>query len=162
MNIARCRPGGICPTGCQGSRRAIESTDRGNHSDWHYAAFSMVQWQPVNPLTMSGSLRLDHDENYGTELMPQLSMSYQQEKWILRAAAGRSVRAPSYTERFISTNLNGPLAGGRNLGNPWLEAERAWSGELGGDLFFKVPYTLLGNRFCAQILEPNRLCNYQQ
>ena len=121
--------------GLQGSRRSIESTDRGDHNDWHYAAYSMLQWQPSNPFTVSGSLRLDHDENYGTELMPQLSMSYQKEQWILRAAAGRSVRAPSYTERFISTNLGGPLAGGRNIGNPWLEAERAWSGELGGDLF---------------------------
>lgn len=121
--------------GLQSSNRTIESTDRGDHNDWHYAAYTMVQWQPTNPFTISGSLRLDHDENYGTELMPQLSMSYQEENWILRGAAGRSVRAPSYTERFISTNLQGPLTGGRNLGNPWLEAERAWSGELGSDFF---------------------------
>ena len=121
--------------GTQLNNRRIRSTDRGDHNNWHYAGFTMAQWQPVNPVTISGSLRLDHDENYGTELMPQLSFSYQQEQWILRASGGRSVRAPSFTERFISTNLAGPLAEGRNLGNPRLQAERAWSGETGVDLF---------------------------
>lgn len=121
--------------GAQLDNRTIRSNDRGDHSNWHYAGFTMVQWQPTNPITISGSLRLDHDDNYGTELMPQLSFSYQQEQWILRASGGRSVRAPSYTERFISTNLAGPLTEGRNVGNPWLQAERAWSGETGVDLF---------------------------
>ena len=121
--------------GAQLENRSIRSTDRGDHNNWHYAGFTMVQWKPTNPVTISGSLRLDHDENYGTELMPQFSFSYQQERWILRASGGRSVRAPSYTERFISTNLTGPLAEGRNVGNPWLQAERAWSGETGMDLF---------------------------
>lgn len=121
--------------GAQLDNRRIRSTDRGDHNNWHYAGFTMLQWQPTNPFTVSGSLRLDHDENYGTELMPQLSFSYQQERWILRASGGRSVRAPSFTERFISTNLAGPLTDGRNLGNPWLQAERSWSGETGMDLF---------------------------
>ncbi|MEL7833487.1 TonB-dependent receptor plug domain-containing protein [Fodinibius sp. Rm-B-1B1-1] len=121
--------------GIQLDNRMIRSSDRGDHSNWHYAGFTMLQWQPSNPMTVSGSLRLDHDDNYGTELMPHLSFSYQQEQWILRASGGRSIRAPGYTERFISTNLAGPLAGGRNVGNPWLQAERAWSGEAGIDLF---------------------------
>lgn len=121
--------------GVQLNNRMIRSTDRGDHSNWHYAGFTMLQWQPSNPMTVSGSLRLDHDDNYGTELMPHLSFSYQQEEWILRASGGRSIRAPGYTERFISTNLAGPLTEGRNLGNPGLQAERAWSGEVGTDLF---------------------------
>ncbi|MDZ7658669.1 TonB-dependent receptor plug domain-containing protein [Fodinibius sp.] len=121
--------------GAQLDNRMIRSNDRGNHSNWHYAGFTMLQWQPNNPTTISGSIRMDHDDNYGTELMPQISFSYQQDQWILRASGGRSVRAPSYTERFISTNLAGPLTEGRNIGNPWLQAERAWSGETGVDLF---------------------------
>ena len=123
--------------GAQLDNRMIRSNDRGDHSNWHYAGFAMVQWHPTNPMTLSGSIRMDHDDNYGTELMPQVSFSYQQEQWILRASGGRSVRAPSYTERFISTNLSGPLTEGRNIGNPWLKAERAWSGELGADLFLR-------------------------
>ncbi|SMO60552.1 TonB-dependent receptor plug domain-containing protein [Fodinibius sediminis] len=121
--------------GAQMSNRFIRSNDRGRHNDWHYAGFSMVQWKPRDPLTLTGSLRLDHDENYGTELMPQLSASYEGSRWILRASGGRSIRSASYTERYISNNLEGPLAGGRNIGNPWLKAERSWSGEAGLDLF---------------------------
>lgn len=121
--------------GLQTSNRFIRSNDRGRHNDWHYAGFSRIQWQPSNPLTLTGSLRLDHDENYGTELMPQLSASYDTGRWVLRASGGRSIRSASYTERYISNNLEGPVAEGRNIGNPWLKAERSWSGEAGIDLF---------------------------
>src|SRR5699024_7572301 len=121
--------------GAQASHRFIRSNDRGRHSDWHYAGFSMLQWQPTDPLTLTGSLRLDRDQNYGIELMPQLSASYDAGRWIFRLSGGRSIRSASYTERYISTNLEGPLAEGRNLGNPGLKAERSWSGEAGFDFF---------------------------
>jgi iron complex outermembrane receptor protein len=143
--------------GAQLDNRRIRSTDRGDHDSWHYAGFSMLQWQPTNPLTISGSLRLDYDENYSTELMPQLSFSFQQERWILRASGGRSVRAPSFTERFISTNLDGPLTEGRNVGNPWLQAERAWSGETGVDLF---PWTNVRFSATGFIRESTDLIDY--
>lgn len=121
--------------GLQTTNRLIRSNDRGNHSDWHYAAYSMLQWQPLSQFTVTGSMRVDHDESYGTELMPQLSASYSLDHWTFRASGGRSIRAPSYTERFVSTNLEGPVAAGRNIGNPWLEAEQSWSGEAGVDVF---------------------------
>ncbi len=143
--------------GVQFENRFIRSTDRGDHNNWHYAGFSMLQWKPTNPLTFSGSLRLDHDESYGTELMPQLSMSYQREQWILRASGGRSMRAPSFTERFISTNLEGPLTEGRNVGNPWLKAERSWSGEAGIDLF---PVPNMRISATAFLRESSKLIDY--
>lgn len=121
--------------GVQANNRFIRSNDRGRHNDWHYAVFSMMQWHPTPPMTVTGSLRLDHDDNYGTELMPQMSMAYHTGRWVLRASGGRSIRAADYTERYISTNLQGPLSEGRNLGNPWLKAERSWSGEAGFDVF---------------------------
>lgn len=143
--------------GIQADHRKIQSNDRGNHSDWHYAAFSMLQWQPSQPLTLTGNMRLDHDRSYGTEFMPQLSASYQADQFTLRASAGRSIRAPSYTERYVSTNLSGPVAGGRNLGNPWLEAERSWSGEAGMDLF---PVSDLKISATAFIRESTNLIDY--
>ena len=51
-------------------------------------------------------------------------------KITLRGAAGRSIRAADYTERYVSNNLEN-LSPGRNLGNPDLLAERGWSEELG-------------------------------
>src|SRR5699024_5308212 len=77
--------------------------------------------------------RLDHDQSYGTELMPQFSASYNTGHWIFRLSGGRSIRSASYTERYISTNTEEQLAEGRNLGNPHLQAERSWSGEAGID-----------------------------
>src|SRR5699024_7891826 len=86
--------------GAQASHRSIRSNDRGRHSDWHYAGISMLQWQPTDPFRLTGSLRLDHDQNYGMELMPQLSASYDVGRWLFRLSGGRSIRAASYTERY--------------------------------------------------------------
>lgn len=120
--------------GAQGSFRSIKSNDRGDHADPHGAVFGMAYWQPTDGLHLSGSLRGDYDANYGVEVTPQVNLSYLTGAWVLRASTGRSIRAADYTERFISTNLAGPLPAGRNLGNPDLEAERSWNFEVGADL----------------------------
>ncbi|MDP5168785.1 MAG: TonB-dependent receptor [Bacteroidia bacterium] len=120
--------------GAQASRRAIESNDRGDHADTHMGAYAMLYAQPVNDLHLSGSLRVDQDVNYGTEVTPQLNASYQLGQLTLRSSVGRSIRAADYTERFVSTGLAGPLSPLRNLGNPDLVAETAWSYEAGLDM----------------------------
>ena len=79
-------------------------------------------------LNLTGSLRLDYDENYGLELPPAQHISYVRFPTSPRASAGRSIRAADYTERYVSYNLEN-LTPGRNLGNLELEAERAWSEE---------------------------------
>lgn len=118
--------------GGQADRRAIESTDRGNHSDWHYGLYAMGVFRPARALNLTGSLRLDQDENYGLEFTPQLNASYLLGPLTFRVSAGRSIRAADYTERYVSYNLPN-LSPGRNLGNPALEAERSWSQEIGLD-----------------------------
>ncbi|MEN7549838.1 TonB-dependent receptor [Rapidithrix thailandica] len=123
-------------TGVQADFRNIESNDRGDHHDWHGGVYSILLFQPVQNLHVNTSLRADHDQNYGWELSPQLNLSYQLNKqWQFRGGAGKSLRAADYTERYISTNLPGPLPAGRNIGNPNLHAERAWSTEAGVDFF---------------------------
>ncbi len=119
--------------GLQASRRSIESSDRGNHQDDHAAAYVLAQANLAEGLHLTGSLRADQDRNYGLEFCPQLNVSYQAGAVLLRGGAGRSIRAADYTERFVSTNLAGPVTSGRNLGNPDLLAERSWSYEAGGD-----------------------------
>lgn len=120
--------------GIQLDRRSIVSNDRGDHQDWHTGAYVATWWQPAAGLNLSFSGRVDLDENYGLEFLPQTQMSYQLGKTVLRLSAGRSTRAADYTERFISNNL-ASLSPGRNLGNPDLEAESGWSLESGIDLF---------------------------
>ncbi len=120
--------------GGQLDRRSIKSNDRGNHEDWHAGLYGMGVWQPVQLLTLTASLRYDYDENYGSEVTPQLNLSYQALPELrLRGSVGRSIRAANYTERFVSFELEN-LTPGRNLGNPDLLAEQSWSEELGFDL----------------------------
>jgi len=122
--------------GGQFTYRSIRSNDRGDHDDLQAGLYGMAVWRPVRTLTLTGSLRYDYDENYGSELTPQLNFSYQVlPRLRLRGSAGRSIRAADYTERYVSFNLEN-LSPGRNLGNPDLEAERSWSQELGLDCDF--------------------------
>lgn len=118
--------------GLQGDQRKIESNDRGNHENLHFGAFSMVQYSNPKGLNASVGLRLDYDDNYEFEFSPQLNISYVLSDFVLRAAAGKSIRAGDYTERFVSNNLEN-LTPGRSLGNPDLLAEEAWSQEIGLD-----------------------------
>lgn len=118
--------------GLQGDQRKIESNDRGNHDNYHFGAFSMLQYTNPKGLNASLGLRLDYDDNYELEFSPQLNISYVLPDFVLRGAIGKSIRAGDYTERFVSNNLEN-LTPGRSLGNPDLLAEEAWSQEIGVD-----------------------------
>ena len=117
--------------GLQLDKRMIESNDRGDHEDLHFGSYVMGSYRSTN-LNYSLSLRADYDENYDLEFSPQINISYLLNDLILRASAGRSIRAADYTERFVSNNLQN-LTPGRSLGNPDLLAENSWSYELGLD-----------------------------
>jgi len=147
--------------GLQLDWRAIESSDRGDHEDWHRGIFLMGYYSPISDLGMTASLRGDWDENYGFEWSPQLNIAYEWRGWIMRGAVGRSIRAADFTERFISTELPGPLSGGRNIGNPALNAESAWSYEVGiegqlvSGVYFKTGMFLRdGNDLIDYVLTP--------
>ena len=136
--------------GIQADRRSVESTDRGDHQDNHFGVYATAAWQASNAFNLNASLRLDNDDNYGTELTPQLSLSYRATPQLtLRAAAGRSIRAADYTERFVSFKLQN-LTPGRSLGNPNLLAESAWSEELGADYKVSDNWLLRATAFFRQ------------
>ena len=120
-------------SGIQVDHKSIASNDRGDRTHIHAGMYTMLSYTWTGGMTLSGGLRLDRDEVYKWEWMPQINLAYVSGDWVLRASAGRSIRSPDFTERFISTGLDGPLAPGRNLGNPLLAAERAWSAEAGID-----------------------------
>ena len=128
--------------GIQSDWRSIESTDRGNHNDYHFGVYGTAYYSPVKKIGITGSLRMDFDENYGTEILPQINATWMFNNFLIRAATGRSIRAADYTERYISRNIPGILAPGRNIGNPDLKAETAWSFEAGTDIFLSPGLTL--------------------
>jgi iron complex outermembrane receptor protein len=123
-------------SGLQADFKSIHSNDRGDRTHWHTGIYTMFSYTMPSELSVSAGLRLDYDEIYGIELIPQVNLGYTAGDWVLRGSAGRTIRSPDFTERFISTGLEGPLAPGRNLGNPFLVAERAWSLDAGFDYWF--------------------------
>ena len=113
--------------GAQADLRKIESNDRGNHSDYHFGAYFMGVYKSNN-LVLTAVSREDYDQNYGFEFCPQINAAYNISKVVLRASAGKSIRAADYTERY---NNNLALKTYLRLGNPNLTAERGWSEEIG-------------------------------
>ena len=120
--------------GIMADDRLIRSNDRGDHATVHGAAFGALRIA-VGQLHVNPSLRVDMDENYGMELLPQLNLAYRFKKINFRANAGRAIRAADFTERY--NNYGKKLVTGGSIGNPQLEAERSWSYEAGADLLLK-------------------------
>jgi iron complex outermembrane receptor protein len=76
---------------------------------------------------ISLGLRHDFHEGFGSFFSPSLSASHRFAPNLrARAAVGRSFRAPTWTERYYQDPVN--------VGREDLDAERAWSGEVGVDL----------------------------
>ncbi len=120
--------------GGQADRRAVQSNDRGDHAVWHAGAFAVAAVAPTPSLNITAALRLDHDQNYGTEVVPQLNASQQVgERLTMRGAVGRGIRAPNFTEQYNSAIRPGVVPSGFNVGNPGLSAERTWNYEAGLD-----------------------------
>ena len=120
--------------GGQADRRAVRSNDRGDHAIWHAGAFAVAALNPTPGLSLTAALRLDHDQTYGTEVVPQLNASQQVgERLTVRGAVGRAIRAPNFTEQYNSAIRPGVVPSGFNVGNPGLHAERTINYEAGLD-----------------------------
>ena len=129
--------------GGQADRRSIVSNDRGPHEVWHVGAVAAATAAPTAALNLTASLRLDHDQAYGTEVLPQLNASEAlTDQLTVRAGVGRAIRAPDFTERYNNYLAPGTLRTGLNVGNPDLQAERTWNYEGGLD-YAPVPAVLL-------------------
>jgi len=134
--------------GAQVDQRQIESNNRGDHKDLHYGGYAMGVYQKNN-LNLTASLRGDYDDNYGFEFSPQVNVSYILSNLVVRASAGKSIRAADYTERYLEYNSTN-LASGRRLGNSNLLAERGWTEEIGLDYFVTKKWQLKATAFARQ------------
>lgn len=132
--------------GSQYVGRAIESTDRGNHSNRALGLYGLLAWETPNHWFFNLGLRLEDDTNFGTELLPQASVARRWDAFLLRASYGRAVRGADFTERFVSAQIPN-LAPGRNIGNPDLAAERSNAFDLGGELYLPQGWHLSGTVF---------------
>ncbi len=142
--------------GIQADQRLIRSTDRGNHQDWHTGIFITGSYARPDKLSIMSGLRIDYDRSYRIEILPQVNIAYNRRKLTIRGSAGRTIRTADFTERYISNYLEGPLSPGRNIGNPLLDAEKAWSTEAGADYYWssylQVHTTLFG-RYSKDLID---------
>lgn len=119
-------------SGAQFANKAINSTDRGNHSNNSGGLYTIgtAGWQ--NGLSLTTSLRLQFHSVGPAYLLPQFSAAYNVKDWTLRTSIGRAVRNGDFTERFISSEINNltPL---RNIGNPDLKPEESVTFDIGFD-----------------------------
>ncbi len=118
--------------GGQAVYRTINSTDRGDHTGISIGGYATFIYTPFTDLSLSGGARLQYDDNYELQLLPQLAVGYQLDVWTLRASYGKAVRAPDFTERYIATQITS-LSPGRSLGRPDLQEEISHSGDIGVD-----------------------------
>ena len=114
-------------------QRNIKSNDRGNHTLNQLAPFASVVQNIGEHFTVTPSVRVDWRERIGTEVSPQINLSYKKSGFQLRASAGKTIRDADFTERF--NNYAKTLVTGGSVGNPDLKAERSFSYEAGADWF---------------------------
>ena len=119
-------------SGGQFTDKAINSTDRGDHSDNSRGLYTIgtASWQ--NGLSFTGSLRLQFHSVGAASFLPQFSAAYSVKNWTLRSSVGRAVRNSDFTERFVSSEIQNltPL---RNIGNPDLKPEESVTFDIGLD-----------------------------
>ena len=121
-------------SGVQFLHKKIVSNDRGNHTLNQAAAFAVLNQAFGNDFSLSPALRLDYSDGYGWELIPQINLSYTQNKVQFRASAGKTIRDADFTERY--NNYNKTFVSSGSIGNPDLQAEHSFSYEAGADYFF--------------------------
>jgi vitamin B12 transporter len=125
----------IVSTGAQYQTKSIKSNDRGNHSINQAGTFVTLNQQVTNAFWVNPTIRLDWHELGGTELIPQLSLSYRLHTLQLRANGGKTIRYADFTEQYNNYNKPPYVRSGNRIGNPALEAETSFSYEGGLDWF---------------------------
>jgi iron complex outermembrane receptor protein len=110
--------------GTEGVHDQLSSARLGAHRDWRAALFGeATAGYPASTIADLG-LRGDHSSVYGDFFSPSLSASTPiTSKVRLHASGGGGFRAPTWTERFYTDPSN--------QGDPNLETERFWTGDLG-------------------------------
>ncbi len=121
--------------GTQFIEKKITSNDRGNHRVQDWGNFAIFKWMPAEGFRAETALRVDRHSVAGWQFLPQLSLSYRQKYFQLRASSGRTLRDADFTERYNNYNKTGLRSG--SIGNALLTHEQSWSSEAGIDFFRK-------------------------
>ena len=116
--------------GVEGNREDITSTNLKNHQRSSLGSLATVHSIFQNTILMDFGIREDIHSDYGDQFNPTFDVGYlfsTMSKIFL--TAGRSFRAPSYTELYYTSPSR--------IGNPNLKPETGWSYEVGADFYLR-------------------------
>ena len=121
----------------------VDSRFFGDHRTWDVAGYVQDEARALRCVVVTVGGRYDlHEVDEGTpehQLSPKLGVVYRpSEGTSMRGSVGRGFRAPSVAEQFTQTTISGY----RVVPNPDLEAERAWSLEVGLNQVFREQASL--------------------
>ncbi|HBS13732.1 MAG TPA: ligand-gated channel protein, partial [Alcanivorax sp.] len=95
-----------------------------------WALFAEDEWMLPGNVSVTGGLRLDDDENYGSHVSPRLYGVWgMAPRWTLKGGVSTGFRSPSLRE--ITPDWGQVSRGGDVYGNPDLEPETSVNKELG-------------------------------
>jgi iron complex outermembrane receptor protein len=124
-------------SGIQVMNKIIRSNDRGNHTHHHLGFYSSLMHQPLKGLFLTEGVRMDWDQSYKWNFVPQLNVAYIFNNISLRGSVGKGIRDADFTERY--NNYNKTIVSSGRIGNPALKAEKSLNIEMGADFFLNKP-----------------------
>ncbi|MCG7576178.1 MULTISPECIES: ligand-gated channel protein [unclassified Halomonas] len=125
-------------------------SDRQTIENSQWALFVEDEWMLTDAWALTGGLRLDDDDNYGSHLSPRLySVWNMTPEWTLKGGVSTGYRSPNLRE--ITPNWGQVSRGGNIYGNPDLEPETSLNKEIallyGNDAGLNGSLTLFHNDF---------------
>lgn len=123
-----------------GQYRYEELKDEGNHLQgnkldrYSWALFAEDEWAMTNDFALTGGLRMDKDENFGTHWTPRVyGVWHMADEWTLKGGVSTGYRSPDLRQ---ATNTWGQVTGGGRLdgvifGNADLKPEKSVTEEIG-------------------------------
>lgn len=146
-----------------GTTNQISDRTAVENSQW--ALFMEDEWMLTDAWALTGGLRLDDDDNYGSHLSPRLySVWNMTPEWTLKGGVSTGYRSPNLRE--ITPDWGQVSRGGNIYGNPDLEPETSLNKEIallyGNDAGLNGSLTLFHNDFedkITRIACPIDICN---
>lgn len=146
-----------------GTTNQISDRTAVENSQW--ALFMEDEWMLTDAWALTGGLRLDDDDNYGSHLSPRLySVWNMTPEWTLKGGVSTGYRSPNLRE--ITPDWGQISRGGNVYGNPDLEPETSLNKEIallyGNDAGLSGSLTLFHNDFedkITRIACPIDICN---
>jgi vitamin B12 transporter len=129
-------PGHLLTAGAEYQGQTIGHTDNVPapfaNQGYDLALYLEDDWQIAPPVLLSLGVRGDTFQQWGTQIDPRLGVvAVLTDRLIVRAGVGRTFRAPTFDE--LAPSL---------FGNPALQPETAWSGDLGLEYRFAPDLTV--------------------